>query len=945
MPAPGCVPAAAARSCTTASTLLLRLGLLAILSCAGSMASASNETQPRGLAAVAHSERDCSHLKGRLYGDCRCRAALPRVRAVWEAGEVMAAVAATEACDRSSPGLDSRDRILLNAVYASASRVRTALDLAEKGEHVAAVTEFSELFSEAEKVPETPVGLLRGPLAYVQCRLWVLALRNETLDVFPPHSQIFALAQRVGKFCTDTLSDIIAGNSTAYCSQRDTAAGKDYVECTPRFEWLQGQKVNSSASGGEWLQHPWPESAGSPVPWLLAAQLASRTATGHATDAIQEARLYGAHLEEGGLGLSNIISRMVTQSWTSNLTAHASAHRRSRRRVLTEVMDAASLLLCKQWRGLRLGICEPCSLKRVSPLFSLRPGVPILADHNESPKSWSQWLRSAFTRRQMLHHIFLHPIVADVWGKALALDCLSDQVENATAEEADRERRRCLVRVRDVIRHRGGISGILAVEASYHFEAGHIHSFLRAVDRLLESEAASSQQGFSPYSAHSHTLGHQYKQPPWQTAHKPSRRWHPLDAVSRVVARVLMSAAWRYNMQRDAQEQGALPHASRLAALSNTGAHVILGPFEWLVGSTGVYGERNTCVGTAAMNGSFVSSRSGDCNSNVLNGVSKRFEHLLLWRIRALLETGRLAQATATAHSLAYPPVYPHDSGNYFPVAANQTCEVSSFSGPASSPGSSSRSSSNSHKNAAPLPSSADLMLVQLVDILGMVQTAARALGEAEAFDVAGDDGHTDAWLWSRERRWRGVSQVNEDAAVKSQVLAAHVKCVNETLLHALQSLDEFSKSCVSMGQTHQTSPWHVRRSGALLDIAVEVERMRLRLAARLQRLVTNPAMCIHVALHGLALDHDDAGWLDSATTSSAAKVKTSVSNLDKKSSAERLARYRGYHTQALELMRKQALVQPSTHPQGSEAPRRSLGAALGMEVLSDCLEVDVFPC
>lgn len=236
-------------------------------------------------------------------------------------------------------------------------------------------------------------------------------------------------------------------------------------------------------------------------------------------------------------------------------------------------------------------------------------------------------------------------------------------------------------------------------------------------------------------------------------------------------------------------------------------------------------------------------------------------------------------------------------------------------------------------------------MLVQLVDILGMVQTAARALSEAEALEEVGDDGHTDAWLWSRERRWRGVSKVNEDAAVKSQVLAAHVKCVNETLLHALPSLDEFSKRCVSMGQTHRTSPWHVRRSGALLDIAVEVERMRLRLAARLQRLVTNPAMCIHVALHGLALDHDDAGWLDSSTTSYAAKMKTSVSNLDKKSSAERLARYRGYHTKALALMREQALVQPSTHPEGSEAPRRSLGAALGMEVLSDCLEVDVFPC
>jgi hypothetical protein len=43
--------------------------------------------------------------------------------------------------------------------------------------------------------------------------------------------------------------------------------------------------------------------------------------------------------------------------------------------------------------------------------------------------------------------------------------------------------------------------------------------------------------------------------------------------------------------------------------------------------------------------------------------------------------------------------------------------------------------------------------------------------------------------------------------------------------------------------------------------------------------------------------------------------------------------------------MREQALVQPSMHPVGSEAPRPSLGAAVGMEVLSDCLEVHVFPC
>lgn len=944
MPLPGRVPPAAARLRVTAS-VLLRLGVLAILSWEGDSTGASNETQTQELAAVAHSGRDCSHLKGRLYSDCRCKAALPRVRAVWEAGEVMAAVAAAETCDRSSPGLDSKDRTLLQAVHASATRVRAALEFAGSGEHVRAVSEFSELFREAQMVPETPAGLLRGPLAYAQCRLWVLALRNETLAVFPPHADTVALAQRVGQFCADTLSDIAAGNSASYCSEQDRLAGKDLVDCVPKFEWLQGQEANSSGMGSEGLQHPWPESAGSPVPWLLAARLASLIVTGQAAGAVQEARLFGADFQEAGLGLPYIISRIVAPALTSNSTAHAPRHPRSRRGVLAEVWDAASLFLCKRWRGVRLGVCQPCSLKRLSPLFSLRSGVPVLADCNdESPRSWAQWLRYVFTRRRILHHVFLDPIVADVWGKALALDCLSQQAENATAEEAGRERRRCLVRVRDVVHHRGGVSDVLAVEASYHFETGNIHLFLRAVDLLLESETAGSQQRFSAYpAAHSMTLDHAQRQPPRQTAEKPGLHWHPLDPISCVAARVLSGAAWQYYMQRDAREQGALPHSSRLAALSNAGARVLLKPFEWLLGSAGLYGARNTCVRHATEDSRFVRSGSGACKSCVVSRGGRRFEHVLLWRIRALLETGRLSQAAATAHELAASTGYPHNPHHSLRTSALDACAHSSASSAASSasPRASASPSSSAHAHDPP-PSGADMMLVQLVEILAMVETSARALGEAEAIEVVGDRGDADAGLWPRERKWRGVSQVSRNAAMQSQVLAVHVKCINQTLLHALPALDTFAKQSASMGQTHATSPWHVRRSGALLDIAVEVERTRLLLAARLQRLVAYPAMCIHAGLHALALHHDDAGWLDSASSSAAAKIKTSVSSLDKRASAERLARYRGYHVEALKVMRQHALSEPGAHPEGGTAPRRTVGIAVGMEVLSDCLEVRV---
>ena len=184
---------------------------------------------------VAVRERDCSHLKGRLYADCRCAGALPQVRSTWGEGEVMAAVAAAESCDKSSPGLAVKDRVLLHAVHASASRVLSGFELARKGKFLDAGYELAEMFAEVEKVPETPPGLLYGPLAYAQCRWFVLAFRYETVAGMPLHSRTVILAKRVAQVCADTLSRVLASNSSPSCTYHGKNTADDYYGYADTF--------------------------------------------------------------------------------------------------------------------------------------------------------------------------------------------------------------------------------------------------------------------------------------------------------------------------------------------------------------------------------------------------------------------------------------------------------------------------------------------------------------------------------------------------------------------------------------------------------------------------------------------------------------------------------------------------------------------------------------
>lgn len=345
--------------------------LLVFVSIAGSEETSPADSNNHRVSVHDAEDRDCSHLKGRLYSDCRCKGALPRVRSVWGTGQVMAAVAAATTCDRQSPGLDAKDRVLLQAVHASATRVRTAFELARKGDMLDAVSELLELFDEVKRVPETPVVLLHGPLAYSQCRWWVLGLRRETQAGMPPDARISVLAERVGKVCADALSEVLAGSDTARCKQAEYAASdEDYGYGSTYWDsWEQSEQVGGLDD--QERDGRWPKSAVSPIPWLMAARLASFVAMGRPTEAVEEARLYGAVLEEGGLDMSDIIPHFSAPQCGPNASVHASMRHQLHRGTLWQAM---SLLLCKRWQGLRLSACHPCAITRLWPLFSIRPG-------------------------------------------------------------------------------------------------------------------------------------------------------------------------------------------------------------------------------------------------------------------------------------------------------------------------------------------------------------------------------------------------------------------------------------------------------------------------------------------------------------------------------------------------------------------------------------------
>jgi len=858
----------------------------------------------------AAEERDCSHLTGRLHADCRCKGALPAVRSAWGAGEVMAAVAAAEPCDRESPGLNSKDQVLLQAVHASATRLRSGFEYARQGELLLAVAELSELFIEAQRVPETPICLVHGPLAYAQCRWWVLALRVEAVEGIPLHARASSLAERVGKVCGDALSDIMAGNATVGYTEQDDA---DDDECHEPSETWDSTTEDGAVWAGESLCQAWPPSAGSPVPWLLAARLVSLIAMNKPAHAVHEARLHGAVLEQGGLGVSDVITEILAPAWASNST-FSSMRRKTRSDMPAELWEAMALLLCKRWQGLRLNVCKGCSLPRLSPLFSVRTAVPILSKCEIEGENRQPWWKTIFRHQKgTLPDAFRrNHFLADIWGQALALECLDLERYRGTEEQAARERSRCLVQAREVTLHFGTANAALVVQAVHEFEAGQTHSFLRVMDILLESEilsAAHARAWHPKYSQARRNETHTRQHGPGSTHDAPRRertRWTvKRPAIGKVVGCALRSVAqsitklqsfapWHYQLQED--ENDFLPHASRLATYLQTFTHAIVETLESISASLRSASDHE--------NGHLhpPESRAGSVRHLAR---SRRYELLLLWRIQVLLETGRVSEAVVTGQALSDAHEHPHQFPNEQP----------------------SRES--------------DQVLAQVLETLAMVQTAVGALDAAEGiekFVEAGKTGVVDSRLWARERKWHAISHSDDDASVHARLLAVHTQRANNTLDRLVPALEIAASSAATALRANSESPLHVRRSGAILGITVEVEQVRLLLAARLQRLGANPATCIHLALHALAMQQDRAKWLN-ASSSAAAQIKDSISRHDVKAAAERLKTFEGYRGNAREALLQHAASWSSQSAEARAHDRNTVGVAWGVEVLSDCLE------
>jgi hypothetical protein len=100
--------------------------------------------------------------------------------------------------------------------------------------------------------------------------------------------------------------------------------------------------------------------------------------------------------------------------------------------------------MCNRWQGLRLRICEAGSFARLSPLFSRLspffsaraglPGAPEFKVDTEkkenrtkahAERKWHQrFWRRFFWRPLMPSAAFARHVLADVWGQAIALECI-----------------------------------------------------------------------------------------------------------------------------------------------------------------------------------------------------------------------------------------------------------------------------------------------------------------------------------------------------------------------------------------------------------------------------------------------------------------------------------------------------------------------------------------
>ena len=150
-----------------------------------------------------------------------------------------------------------------------------------------------------------------------------------------------------------------------------------------------------------------------------------------------------------------MVSHFLSPPWVVSSSNYSTLHDANlnstlhTRMQLTNLYDLLSLLMCNRWQGLRLRICEAGSFARLSPLFSrlssffsARAGLPgapeFKVDMDKKDKTtqahcrnggrerkWYQrfWRRFSW-RLLMPSAAFARHVLVDVWGQALALECI-----------------------------------------------------------------------------------------------------------------------------------------------------------------------------------------------------------------------------------------------------------------------------------------------------------------------------------------------------------------------------------------------------------------------------------------------------------------------------------------------------------------------------------------
>ena len=180
-----------------------------------------------------------------------------------------------------------------------------------------------------------------------------------------------------------------------------------------------------------------------------------------------------------------------------------------------------------------------------------------------------------FWRKRSLSAAFRHPVLASVWGQALALDCIQRFKEVGGAEGVS-ERRRCLVQAREATQHLGFASSALAVQAVEEFESGMTYQYLRTMGLLIESATVESSASIGsnrrpverPHQRRTkrETAGSYSRWPRHAPAALAGVVRLGLRALSKSIASLHNVGPWPSLMQHDVQD--LLPQSSRLAAVA-----------------------------------------------------------------------------------------------------------------------------------------------------------------------------------------------------------------------------------------------------------------------------------------------------------------------------------------------------------------------------------------